>query len=606
MHQWPAKSVNMRIENTSASALPTLREELVQLADDDYQAHNDEDLFYDAAKGDTDAFGELVRRNYGIVYAVGLARLGQRDEAEDLAQEVFLRAFLLLDRLDDPAKFPHWLTRIARNLSVDWQRRGTRAKRLVSMVPMTGLELPASTTDARDAASLSEQNAALQTALDGLAPPQREIILLHYMEGLSHGEIALRLAVARSTVSRQIARAVDAMRGFVDANLKESTAQLRPRKGAAGRTLSILVAVTTLSAKSRNSLAAQANFPIPGNAVPSQEAVQLWNEIKSLFWSGARRLLFKTAMAVGAVGVIVPLGYWYCESPAQAVQNATPQASPGAAPSPGGPKTADLSQRLAEIARRAGGQVGVSVMNIENGDSADFNGDEPRSLYSVFKFPVAVAVLKDVETGKLKLDQKVAVKKSDLSGTAPSSSNRWQNMPVTYTVQQLLEFAMIESDNTAVDKLLTLVGGPSTVTKQIQSLGISGIEMAADSREAAKLADHPNTGSANAIVRLLAGLQKGEVLKPAERTVLWDMMQRATTGVKRLRAGLPARTVLMHKTGTGPNDSGTNDVGIINLPDGKGHLAIAVLINKSTLSSASQEQVIAAIAAAAWDAMTQQ
>jgi beta-lactamase class A len=77
-------------------------------------------------------------------------------------------------------------------------------------------------------------------------------------------------------------------------------------------------------------------------------------------------------------------------------------------------------------------------------------------------------------------------------------------------------------------------------------------------------------------------------------------MERARTGgERRLRANLPAGTEVAEKTGSGENN--TNDVGLITLPDGKGHLAIAVLINGSKLSIEAQEKLIAGIARAAYD-----
>jgi beta-lactamase class A len=84
-------------------------------------------------------------------------------------------------------------------------------------------------------------------------------------------------------------------------------------------------------------------------------------------------------------------------------------------------------------------------------------------------------------------------------------------------------------------------------------------------------------------------------------------MRRADTGLRRLRGDLPAGTVVADKTGSGEKDAttqmakATNDVGIISLPSGKGHLAIAVLVSQSKLPGADQEKLIAEIARAAYD-----
>src|SRR5437868_12580395 len=95
-----------------------------------WSGQSDAALVQAARAGQRSAFDEIVRRHFGVVYAVGLARLGDRSQSEDLAQEVFLRAFLLLDKLTESTLLSHWLTRIARNLAVDWLRHGARARRL--------------------------------------------------------------------------------------------------------------------------------------------------------------------------------------------------------------------------------------------------------------------------------------------------------------------------------------------------------------------------------------------------------------------------------------------------------------------------------------------
>jgi len=82
--------------------------------------------------------------------------------------------------------------------------------------------------------------------------------------------------------------------------------------------------------------------------------------------------------------------------------------------------------------------------------------------------------------------------------------------------------------------------------------------------------------------------------------VLLAVMARTTTGDRRLRAGVPAGTPVADKTGSGP--STTNDVGIVTLPDDKGHLAIAVLLDGSKLPAKQQEDLIAEVARAAYDA----
>jgi beta-lactamase class A len=149
--------------------------------------------------------------------------------------------------------------------------------------------------------------------------------------------------------------------------------------------------------------------------------------------------------------------------------------------------------------------------------------------------------------------------------------------------------------------MLELVGGPPAVTERMRALGLQNIEVRSNVREFLRSEEaHPNTGSAEDLARLLARLQRGEVLQPAQSEVLLGLMARAITGQQRLRAGVPAGTPVGDKTGTGP--ATTNDVGIITLPEGRGHLAVAVLLNGSKLSAAEQERLTAELARAAYDA----
>ena len=290
------------------------------------------------------------------------------------------------------------------------------------------------------------------------------------------------------------------------------------------------------------------------------------------------------------------------ETPAQGPGAAAPAASPApaaAAPAKGEAGDAALSARLREICGRAGGDCAVAVTHVETGQSAAVDGEKALPLYSVFKLPLAVAVLKSVEEGRLGLDQKVKVAPEEAAPGVKSNSDLWTR-PSERTVRELLEFSIVRSDNTSSDKMLELVGGPGAVTERMRALGLRGIEVRASVREFLSQPGHPNTASASELARLLALLRKGEVLQPPQLDVLLGFMGRTLTGDQRLRAGVPAGTPVADKTGTGP--STTNDVGLVTLPEGRGHLAVAVLVNGSKLLADEQEKLIADLCRAAYEA----
>ncbi|HEX8148504.1 MAG TPA: class A beta-lactamase [Pyrinomonadaceae bacterium] len=302
--------------------------------------------------------------------------------------------------------------------------------------------------------------------------------------------------------------------------------------------------------------------------------------------------------------VVIAAGLSAClnraKTPAQSPATAgTPAASGTPAPRQGG-EDAGLSARLEDICGRAGGRCGVAVLHVETGRLAAAGGDTPLPLYSVFKLPLAVEVLKGVEEGRLQLDQKVHVEPEEAAPGTKANSDLWLK-PSDRTVRELLEFSIARSDNTSSDKMLELVGGPEAVTRRMRALGLRGVEVRASVKEFLRGKDaHPNTGAPADLARLLALLQKGEVLAPPQSEVLLGIMARTVTGDRRLRAGPPAGTPVADKTGSGP--STTNDVGLITLPGDRGHLAVAVLLDGSKLPAEKQEDLIAEVARAAYDA----
>jgi len=265
----------------------------------------------------------------------------------------------------------------------------------------------------------------------------------------------------------------------------------------------------------------------------------------------------------------------------------------------------ELERRLKIICDGAQGTVGLTVVHIESGKTISINGNSQLPLYSVFKLPLAIAVLKDVEEGRLRLDQKIHVTPAEIVPGAPENTALWQK-PVDFPIEQLIDFSIARSDNTSSDKLLQLVGGPLKVTERMRSLGFQNLDIHSTGAEYVKTRQNPNTGSADDLAKLLAQLHQGKILQPAQQNLLIGFMQRATTGLNRLRGNLPSGTLVADKTGSGEKDAltraakVTNDVGIITLPSGRAHLVMTVLVSGSKLPDAAQEKLIAELARAAY------
>ena len=266
-----------------------------------------------------------------------------------------------------------------------------------------------------------------------------------------------------------------------------------------------------------------------------------------------------------------------------------------------------LKTEFEKIAKDAKGRVGVAVMLLESRESADLRGDEHFPMHSVYKLPIAMAVLQRVDKGELKLDQMVRVEKSDFVGPGMYSPVR-DKYPegAQLTTAQLLHYTVSESDGTTSDVLLNLGGGPRGVMAFLDEIKVSGINVVNSEKEIGRdwQTQYANWATPKGAVELLAALQTRRGLSAESQALLLKLATESVHGAKRLKGQLPEGTVVAHKTGTGLTRDGiasaTNDIGIITLPEDR-HLAVAVFVSDSMADDATRESVIARIAKAAWD-----
>jgi beta-lactamase class A len=305
------------------------------------------------------------------------------------------------------------------------------------------------------------------------------------------------------------------------------------------------------------------------------------------------------------------------------------------------PRGGALETQLASIAATAGGTVSVTVLNLRSGERASVGGQTLRPMMSVSKLPLAIAALVDVDRGVLRLDQTVPITASELRRDGPIAE-AWRRGDKAPSVRSMLIGMLQESDNTAGDKLVTLLGGGASITTRLRNLGLQGItirgpEIARDAAltcvgepapdggwtldeidacptpDAAALAtavrreveSPPDSATTDGIVELLARLDQATILTGDSRTWLLSTLAAARTGPNRLRGQLPSDARVAHKTGTGATAQGITialcDVGIITPTKGD-PFAIAVLIAGSRASVGTQESVIARMARMSFDA----
>ncbi len=175
----------------------------------------DEELVALSVGGDLDSFNQLVLRWERPIYALAYRVLGREEDARDVAQETFLRAFRALKGFKGQSKFSSWLYRIALNLCRDWIRRERRAP--VSQVP-EGIDIAELAGEAVSSESIEDRLARQQLgrvvghAMSALPEEQRTAIILKEYHGLTFQEIAELLDCPLSTVKTRLYQGLTVLR----------------------------------------------------------------------------------------------------------------------------------------------------------------------------------------------------------------------------------------------------------------------------------------------------------------------------------------------------------------------------------------------------------
>jgi beta-lactamase class A len=298
-----------------------------------------------------------------------------------------------------------------------------------------------------------------------------------------------------------------------------------------------------------------------------------------------------------------------------------------------------LRSRIEAALPAAQGVVGVALRHLESNTTLAVNGDEPFPMASTFKLPVLVELHAMAKAGTLKWDDAVAITAKDQHLGSGDITPLYDPPGVTLSMRNLANLMMMISDNSAADICLAKAGAAS-VNRRLRSLGIEGIrvdrscqELILDfqGRDTAKLkdlarddlreamrkdpqrpgiearfaaddraaADPRDNATPNAMVALLSAIWRGEAVDRASSDAMLELLKRCRTGEGRLRGLLPASTELAHKTGT--LGGVVNDVGIVYLPGGAGHVAIAVMSKRTRAPVEEVERTIAHVARYAYD-----
>jgi RNA polymerase sigma-70 factor (ECF subfamily) len=174
----------------------------------------DSELISLAAAGDHAAFHQLVERHRAMVYRVAYQFAGNHHDAEDIAQEVFIKIFRSLGRFRHDAQLTSWMYRIVMNACIDHRRRHSPAGAAPfgEEAELKMLNTPAEGPGPEERAYGGELGAVLEAEIQRLPPGQRVVFIMRHHQGLKLGEIADALGLAEGTVKRQLHAAVHRLR----------------------------------------------------------------------------------------------------------------------------------------------------------------------------------------------------------------------------------------------------------------------------------------------------------------------------------------------------------------------------------------------------------
>lgn len=301
------------------------------------------------------------------------------------------------------------------------------------------------------------------------------------------------------------------------------------------------------------------------------------------------------------------------------------------------PAPSALEQQLEFLTHLNDGVTGVSAIHIETGRSVSIRGSDSFPMASMFKVPVAVQIMTLVDEGRLTLDKMVTLTPADLHPGSGKLTELFFHPGVSLSIENLMELMLVISDNTAADLMLREAGGPAAVTARMRALGLNGIRVdrstavlisdwsgaknlppqtewnrdmwdriygAVPEREhlrarRAEWSDPRDTATPDDMAKLLAHVWNKDLFAPAHASELLDIMERCQTGKSRIKGMLPDGTDVAHKTGT--LGGVANDAGVITLPNGRGHIAIAVFTKGFTKHDEDAEKTIAEISRTIYD-----
>jgi beta-lactamase class A len=237
---------------------------------------------------------------------------------------------------------------------------------------------------------------------------------------------------------------------------------------------------------------------------------------------------------------------------------------------------------------------GAFLVDLDTGDYFSLNGASGFSAASMIKVPILIALLQDVDTGRVRLDEKLILQQADIG----EGSGEMQYSPIgsDYTVLQTITDMIVISDNTATNMVIRRLGGIEVLNQRFRQWGLLQTNM----RQLLPDLEGTNITSPKELSMLLAMLSQGELLSMKSRDRALNIMQQTVTDTL-LPTSLGEGSTISHKTG----DIGSlvGDTGIIDMPNGKRY-ALTLMVKRPHNDSRAQE-LIRQMAATVYDYLNQ-
>jgi|SRR3954469_1182139 beta-lactamase class A len=262
-----------------------------------------------------------------------------------------------------------------------------------------------------------------------------------------------------------------------------------------------------------------------------------------------------------------------------------------------------LKSNIEQLCKLKKATIGVALYDFQTGDTLSIHGDTHFPMQSVFKLHIALALMDEVEKGKLSLDKKIEITQKELLPNTWSPLRDDYPAGVSLTLETILSYMISKSDNNACDILLRQLGGVAVVNKYIHTLNMNDFSIRANEEEMSKdwNTQFLNWTTPKAATGLLEWISAAQEISASKNyDLLVDMMIKTLTGPNRLKKGLPPNAIIAHRTGTSDTNkegitAAVNDIGIVELPIGK-RFAISVFVSNSRENMETNEKVIADIA----------